>query len=53
MENKALMRQLKKEAKAVGLTLEEYTEILISENEQQPTIGQMLSTISHINYQLA
>lgn len=53
MQNKTIVRQLKKEAKAVGLTLEEYTEILISENEAQPTIGQMLNTISHINYQLA
>jgi len=53
MKNKELVRQLKREAKAVGLTMEEYTEILISENEAQPTIGYMLNTISHLNYQLA
>lgn len=53
MENKALEKQLKKEAKAVGLTYEEYTDILIAEVEakQAPTIGDMLQTISHLNFQ--
>ena len=51
MENKALERQLKKEAKAVGLTYAEYTDILTAEIEAEETlsVSQMLGEISMLN----